>query len=317
VRSTNPAAYEAYLRSEFFSRRGQSKEDLNLALHYADEAIKLDSNYAPAWALRASILNTMAQIALMDNNRGFREARADAERAIALDPNLAAPYLALGIVQILSDWDWDAAAASLKKAAELEPGSADVPRIQSYLARTLGRLDQAIALYQQSIARDPLRANSYNGLAYLLYCAGRYDEAENALQKTLELDPQATAAHSTRAVVLLMQGRPQQALAEAQQEPSEWGRILGEAVAYHDLGRHQDSDIALARLVATHADDAAFQIASVYAYRGQPDQAFQWLNHAYEVRDPGTPQVKIDPLLKRLRGDPRYGELLKKMRLPV
>ena len=94
---TNPAAYDAYLQSQFFSGREQSKQDLDKALAYASQAIKLDPNYAPAWALRAAVLNTMAQVALIDSNEGFREARADAERAIALDPNLAAPYPTLRI----------------------------------------------------------------------------------------------------------------------------------------------------------------------------------------------------------------------------
>jgi TolB-like protein/Tfp pilus assembly protein PilF len=317
LRTTNPAAYEAYLQGQFFGGRGQTKEGLDKAFAYADQAVKLDPNYAPAWALRASVLNTMALVTLVDSSEGFREARADAERSIALDPNLASPYLALGIVQLFSDWDWQAAEASLKKAAELEPGSAEVPRVRSYLARTLGHLDEAIALFREAISRDPLRSNSYPGLGHLLYCAGRYDEAEKSLQKTLELDPQAAAVHSTRAVMLLAQRRPQQALAEAQQEPAEWARISSEALAYFDLGRRDDSNISLSGLVATHADDAAFQIAEVYAYRGELDKAFEWLDRAYEVRDPGTPEVKIDPLLNNLRHDPRYSEFLKKMRLPA
>src|SRR5271167_3653649 len=89
------------------------------------------------------------------------------------------PHVALSTVQTLHDWDWEAAETSLKTAAELEPGSAEVPRNQSYLARTLGQVDKAIALYREAIARDPLRANSYTALAHLLYCAGRYDEAES------------------------------------------------------------------------------------------------------------------------------------------
>jgi tetratricopeptide (TPR) repeat protein len=305
------------LQAQFFSSRGQSKQDLDRALSYADQAIKLDARYAPAWSIRASILNTMAQIALVDTGEGFREARADAERAIALDPNLAAPYLALGTVQMFSDWDWGAAEASLRKAAELEPGSAAVPRIQSYLARALGHLDEAINLYKKAITRDPLRANSYTGLGHLLYCAGRYEEAEASLQKTLDLDPQAASVHSTRAMIRLFQGQPQQALAEAQQEPAEWARLSAEALAYYDLHRRDDSNIALAQLVAMHADDAAFQIAEVYAYRGELDKAFDWLDRAYQVRDPGTPEVKIDPLLKNLRHDLRYADFLKKMRLAV
>jgi serine/threonine protein kinase/Tfp pilus assembly protein PilF len=314
---TNTATYQAYLQGQYFYGRGQTQDDLNRALTYADQAIKSDAQYAPAWALRAAVLNTMAQVGVVDNEQGFREARADAERAIAIDPNLAAPYLALAIVQIFSDWNWDAAAASLKKAAQLEPGSAEVPRIQSYLARTLGHLDEAIALLQRAVTGDPLRANSHTALGHLYYLAGRYSEAERSLQKTLELDPQATSVHSTRAMILLMQGQPKQALEEAQQEPLEWAKLSAQALADYDLGRREESDVVLSRLVATHSQDAAFQIAEVYAYRGQIDEAFKWLDRAYDMRDPGILELAVDPLLKNLRHDPRYTQLLKKLRLPA
>jgi TolB-like protein/Tfp pilus assembly protein PilF len=314
-RSTNPAAYQAYLQAQYFHRRGQSKADLDRALSFTDQAVQLDPQYAPAWALRAAVLNTMAGAGQVSSIDGYREARENAQRAIALDSHLAAGYLALGIVQIMSDWDWNAAEASLQKAAELEPGSAEVPRIRSYLARTLGNLDEAIALYKQAIASDPLRASSYDSLSFLLYCAGRYDEAESLLQKALELDPLATAVHSTHADILLAKRQPQQALAEAEKEPSDWARLSREALAYHDLGRRQDSDKPLGKLIETHSTDAAFQIVQVYAYRGEIDKAFEWLERAYELRDPGLSELKIDPLLNNLRNDRRYSDFLKKMRL--
>jgi TolB-like protein/Tfp pilus assembly protein PilF len=317
ARVTNPAAYDAYLRAQFFSTRGQSSEDLQNALQYAGQAAQLDPNYAPAWALRASILNTMSLNGLVENAKGFQEAREDAERAIALDPGLAEPYLALATVQIFYDWDWEAGDVSVKKAAQLEPGSAQVLRIQSNLARTLGQLDDAIELYQQAIALDPLRAHSYTALGHLLYVAGRYDEAQRNLQKTLELDHDATMVHSTRAMMLLLQKRPQEALAEAQLEPTDWARIQAETLAYHDLGRREESDKALNLLLVTHGHDSAAQIAEVYAYRGELDLAFRWLDRAYQVRDPGITEIKINPLLNNLRHDPRYSQFLKKMRLPA
>jgi adenylate cyclase len=150
----------------------------------------------------------------------------------------------------------------------------------------------------------------------LLYCAGRYDEAETNLQKALELDHHAATVHAARAIILLQQKRPQEALAEAQLEPADWARLQAEALAYYDLGRRTDSDQSLNQLLATHAHDAASQIAEVYAYRGEIDQAFQWLDNAYQVRDPGVTEVKINPLLKNLHRDPRYNQFLKKMRLP-
>ena len=317
LRSANPEAYEAYLQAEYFSGRGQSKEELDKALAYTDKAIKLDEKYAPAWALRASVQNAMAEVALTDPTEGFRKARDDAERAVALDPTLASAYLALARTQIFCDWDWDAADTSLTKAAALEPGSVEIFRIRSYRSRVLGNLDQAVRLYEQAVALDPLRTNSYSGLAYLLYVGGRYEEAQAALKKALDLNPQAAFVHLTLGKILIAEGKPQQALAEIEKEPLEWGKFTGQALVYHAVGREQDSNAALATLIAKYKSGAAYQIAQVYAYRRESDKSLEWLDRAYEQRDPGLTEINSDPLFTNLHHDARYTDLLKKMRLPI
>ena len=316
-RSTSPEAYEAYLQGQYFRARGQDKEDLVKALSYADEAIRLDPNYAPAWAQRAEGLQNLAAIALIDNADGFRRARESAQKAIALDPKLASGYLSLGMVEINYDFDWEEADASLKKAAELAPASVDVLSLQAYLARTLGSVDESIELYKKAIALDPLRANLHLGLGYQLYLARRFEEAVNALRRAQELNSQLSSLHLTFAKIHLAQGQPQQAVLEVEQETGDWEKLSGEALAYFAVGRRQDSDAALNQLIARHQNDAAYQIAEVYAYRGGTDKAFEWLDRSYRQHDPGTQELKTGLLVKGLRSDPRYGELLARMRLPV
>src|SRR6516165_8704585 len=132
--TSDAAAYQAYQEGQYFFARGQDKEDLYQALAYSDQAIKLDPGYAAAWAQRSQLLERLARVALIDNNDGYRRARENAEKAIALDPNLAAGYLSLALVQINHDWDWQDANASLKKAALLEPGSAAVIGYRAHLS---------------------------------------------------------------------------------------------------------------------------------------------------------------------------------------
>jgi TolB-like protein/DNA-binding winged helix-turn-helix (wHTH) protein/Flp pilus assembly protein TadD len=316
-RSSNPEAYQAYMQGQYFSGRGQSREELGKALAYADMAIKLDEKFASAWALRSSVQNEMAEYGLIDPAEGYRKARADAERAIALDPALASAYLALANTQIDYDWDWDAANISLTKAASLEPGNVEVFRLRSHLSRILGNLDEATRLYEQVVALDPLRPNSYSGLEYLFYVGGRYEDAQAALQKALDLNPQATYVHLTMGEALIVEGKPQQALAEIEKEPIEWGKLTGQALAYHALGREQDSNTALTSLIEKYGSAGAFQIGQVYAFRGEADRSFEWLEHAYKQRDPGLPEIKTDPLFKSLRRYPGYTEFLTKMRLPT
>jgi TolB-like protein/DNA-binding winged helix-turn-helix (wHTH) protein/Flp pilus assembly protein TadD len=317
LRSTNPEAYQAYLQAKYFSELGERKEDMSKALAYTDQAIKLDQKYAPAWALRSSVQTMMAEVGVTDVTEGFRSARHDAEQAIALDSTSASAYLALAKIQIDCDWNWDGAATSVTKAASLEPSSAEIFRLRSYLSREVGNLGEAIRLEEQAVALDPLRPDFHLSLGYLLYVAGRYGEAQVSLQKALDLNPQAAFVHLTLGKILTAEGKPQQSLAEIEKEPLEWGKLTGQILAYHALNRENDSNSALAGLITKYGIGAGYQIAQVYAYRGESDKSFEWLERAYEQRDAGLSDIKTDPLFKSLRHDPRYTKFLKKMRLPT
>jgi TolB-like protein/DNA-binding winged helix-turn-helix (wHTH) protein/Tfp pilus assembly protein PilF len=317
LRGANSEAYQAYLQAKYFLGRGTGSEDLNKALTYINQAIKLDEKYAPSWALRASVQNMMAEFALTDVTEGFRKARDDAERAIALDPTWAPAFLALARTQMDHDRDWDSANICLMKAAALEPGNEEVFRIHSHLSDILGNLDEAIRLEEQAIALDPLRANSHLSLGDLLYKASRYAEAQTELRKALDLNPQSAGAHVSLGKILIAEGKPQQALIEVEKEPSEGGKLTGQVLVYHALDREKESKDALAELIAKHNSDSAYQIAQVYAFRGESSKSFEWLERAYKQRDPGLSQIKTDPQLRTLRYDARYTDLLKKLRLPT
>jgi tetratricopeptide (TPR) repeat protein len=149
----------------------------------------------------------------------------------------------------------------------------------------------------------------------MLFEMQRYEEAQDTLQKLLELNPEQERDHFRRGQLLLAEGQVQKALAEMEQEPREDWRSFGEALAYHAAGRPQESDTALKRLITIRPSGWAYQIAEVYAYRGEIDKAFDWMDRAYQQRDRGLLVVKSDWLIKNLRQDPPYTELLKKMHL--
>ena len=258
----------------------------------------------------------MAQFAVTDVTEGFRKARSDAERAIALDPASPSAYLALAKTQILYDWDWEAANVCLTKAAALEPGNEEVFRIQSQLSGVLGKLEDAMRLEEQAVSLDPLRANSHLSLGYLMYRMGRYDDARAELQKPLDLNSQAPIVHLSLGKVFLAEGKPQRAFEEIEKEPSDWGKLMGRSLVYHALGHEEDSNIALAELMARYGNDPAYHIAQAYAPLGQTDKSFEWLERAYQQRDGGLTEIKIDPLVKSLRYDPRFVVFLTRMRLP-
>jgi len=138
-----------------------------------------------------------------------------------------------------------------------------------------------------------------------------------ACKKSLELNPEYPNSHYDLGQVYLAQAHPQEALAEMEREPEPALRLQGQALAYHALGRKKESDAALAELIKKYQADAAFQIAEVYAFRGEADKALEWLERAYAQRDGGLAEMKGDPLLKNLERDPRYAALLKRLRLPL
>jgi tetratricopeptide (TPR) repeat protein len=234
-----------------------------------------------------------------------------------LDANLAEAHADMGRIKNHHDWDWAGADASFQRALTLAPGDASVVLAAADTAATLGRFDEALTLVRRAVRLDPVSARSYYGLGVMAYWAGRWEEAITALRKALELNPEYQDAHGMLGRVFLAQGHLQRALAEMEREPDPSWRLYALALVGHALGREKESELALEELVKkSYEQGNVFQIAEVYAFRGEADQAFEWLERAYTQRDGGLSQIKGDPLLKNLEGDPRYGAFLKKMRLP-
>ncbi|MFZ3214208.1 MAG: tetratricopeptide repeat protein [Terriglobales bacterium] len=315
VKGTNPDAYNAYLQGEYFLKR-HGRENLEKSLEYYEQAIKLDPGYAPAWVGLAAVRSNQADRGYLPVAEGYQKAREAAEQALALDANLAGAHAAMGGIQMSYDWDWAGADASYQRALALEPGNARFLRHAAVLAKTLGRLDEALAQERRAVELDPLSVAAHHALGGCAYYAGRLEEAAAALKKAIELNPEFPNSHALLGQVYLAQAHPQEALAEIEREPEPAVRLQGQALAYHALGRKKESDATLAELIKKYQADAAFQIAEVYAFRAEADRAFEWLERAYAQRDSGLAEMKGDPLLKSLERDPRYAAFLKKMRLP-
>ena len=313
---TNAEAYNAYLQGRYFLER-RSKENLDKAVGYYEQAIKSDSMYAPAWVGLARARSEQADRGYLPVEESYRKAREAVERALALDPNLAEAHAALGWIKTAFDWDWAGADASFQRALALEPGNATVVRGAAELAAALGRFEEALALGRRAAELDTLNVLTHYYLGIHAYYAGRLEEAIAGEKKALELDPELPVAHNLLGLVYLAQAHPQEALVEMQREPKPVWRLQGQALAYHAVGRKKESDAALAELIAKYQGEDAFQIAEVYAFRGEADRAFEWLERAYAQRDGGLAQMKGDPQLKNLEHDPRYAAFLKKMRLPA
>jgi tetratricopeptide (TPR) repeat protein len=284
-------------------------------MDYLRQALEADPGHALAWACLSRARSCEAGLGWTPVTEGYSRAREAAQRALALEPDLAEGHLALGMVQMSHDWDWKSADASYGRALELAPGSAEALRAAGGLARDLGRLEEAIALGRRAVEQDPLSPGGYNGLGTTYRVAGLLSDAETAYRRALEISPQRVANHMMLSLVLLAQGRGEEALTEAMQEPEEWAHLFALAVVHHAGGRREESDRALRDLTEKHAGEAALQIAATHAIRGEAEAAFEWLERAYSQRDAGLGDVRSEPAFASLHTDRRWGAFVKKMGL--
>jgi adenylate cyclase len=316
-RGENAEAYRLYLQANFHSDR-YTAEDFATAIAAYLTALKLDPNYAIAWAgLSIAYAHGTAQGWLGTTlDEGFRLAREAAEKAMQLAPDLAEAHDAMGVIRYTNDWDWKGAEASFARARELAPGNIRVMFDAMFLLHARGRYDEAIELLRQAVEVDPLSGAVYRELAMSYFVSGRLDEAQAAIQKSLDLSPRAGFSHYVHSGICLSQGRLDEALEAAQREIHDTFRLLSLAHVYHAQGRHAESDAALEELIETDADrNVAFQIAEAFAYREDRDQAFAWLERAYTQRDAGMSMVRSSPRMRSLHGDPRWRPFLEKVGL--
>jgi TolB-like protein/Flp pilus assembly protein TadD len=312
---SNAEAYNLFLQAKHHSRRG-TRESLEKAIGYYQRALKLEPGRATYWAGLAGVHMRQATEGFIPEEEGFGKSRMEVTRALELDPNMSEAHASLGYIRLTHDWDWEGASASLKQALKNGPGSSLVVGAAASVAAALGRFDESIELNRRAIRLDPLNIAPHFNLGEESLNTGRLDEAEAAFRKVLELNPDLPGIHEALGRTYLLKGKPEAALDEYQKEKHPADRRYGLALAYHDLGPKSAADSALAELVQKDGDGAAVRIAEVYAYRRDPDKAFEWLGRAHAQRNHELAFVKGEPFLRNLERDPRYEALLRTMKLP-
>jgi TolB-like protein/DNA-binding winged helix-turn-helix (wHTH) protein/cytochrome c-type biogenesis protein CcmH/NrfG len=308
----SPEAYAAYLQGQY-AMNNTDQQGTEQAVSHFQRALELDPTFADAAAALANAYQILGAYGLMPPAEAFEKSRAAAEQALKLDPHQQSAHWVLGDIHITYDWDWPAAERDFKLA--IAPQDAALQAVP-LLSLTMGRFDDALRGINASLARDPMDPEGYFFLGLVQLCRGRLAEAEAALNRTIELSPTFAFAHYDLALVLLARSEPDKALVEVLKEPSEPTRLGGSALAYFRLGRKADSDAALAQFIKGYAAYIPSGVATIYAFRGESDEAFKWLDRAYAEKDPFLYRIKFGTEFDRLRDDPRYKAFLKKMNLP-
>jgi serine/threonine protein kinase/cytochrome c-type biogenesis protein CcmH/NrfG len=311
-RGANAEAHRLYLLGRYLVNR-LSGDDIHHGIEYLRRAVATEPGHALAWAYLAFSEVVAANVGTVLVEEAIPRARTAAERALALEPDLAEAHLALGSIRHWHDFDWAGAGTSYRRALELAPGNPDVQRAAGIHACACDRTEEGLELCRRSADQDPLAVIGYNILGRYLRYAGHMEEAESALRRAIELSPEATTTRLLLALVLEDTGRRDEALAETEREPADWARLYGLAILHHRAGRAAESDRALRELTATRSADAAYQIGVAHAVRGEADQAFAWLERALAQHDSGLANAHLDPLLRPVHFDPRWTALLRRL----
>jgi len=312
-RVVNPDAYALFLQGRYFNDR-REKESWDKSVEAYRQALEIDPGYAEAWAGLSITLAQQASWGAIDLDEGIIQAREAVRRALALDPNLPEAHTSLGWIRMVYDWDWRGADESYQTAIRLAPGNVTALSAAGVLAFTLGRLDEAIDLDLRAISLDPLRQAGHANLGLVLLHAGRLDEAAERYEHLLQLNPEYPGARMRLGQILLLQGRPQEALDMIRKDSDPYWQEYAVALALSSLGQQAEADLALADFIKTHPD-GPFQTAEIYAWRGEIDQAFDWLERAHTARDSGLSELLDNPFLASLKEDDRWQVFLDKLGL--
>jgi len=315
INMKNVVAYDLMLRGRGAADR-YDQEGFDEAVTLFQEALESDVTSSHAAAGLAWAYYNQGAYGFRPAAVAFEQARTAAALSLKLDPRNVFAHGALGSIHMVYDWDWAAAEKEYQQVMTLAPGSADAQNNEAWLSLALGRWDDAARQTKAALAQDPFCPNCYESLMWAQMNQGHLGDAEAAMRRGLEIHPTYSWGHFYLGLVLLERGDREAALIEMRQETVDQAQQAGLAMAYYAIGKKADSDASLAILLKQQGTVSAFDIANVYAFRGLPDKAMEWLEQAYAQKAIDLYLIKAFPPLKTLETDPRYKAFLRKMNLP-
>lgn len=309
-RSADPEAQRLMLLGRYFLDR-TTRESSVKAIEHFKNAVDLDPNFALCWAELGRAYSVQAGKSWVTVDEGFRLSREATERALALEPELAEGHAQLGRILAVYEWDLRGALDAYSRALEFAPGSTTVMDGASVLEFKLGNFDRALDLSRRVLTQDPLSAAVWHNLGLICHAAGLLAESEKAYRRALDLSPQRLVTSAMLAIVLADEGRSVESRELAESEPDPFWRVWSMAIVCSVNGEVDQAEQALATVLDEYADGDEYQLAEIYAVRGETEKAFEWLELAVECRDPGVTHAHVSPRFRLLHADPRWPALLK------
>jgi TolB-like protein/tetratricopeptide (TPR) repeat protein len=283
------------------------------ALSLSEQAVSLVPGEVRAWDALALVSFNQVSASERSIEEGLPQVRAAVERALSLDPNDATAHSLAGRIADVYDTDFVSAAAHYQRALSLDPTNSDVLYNVAVFLAGVGKVDAGITVMRYLVAHDPASARVHYRLGDLLQRARDFDGAIASERVALALSPQYNGAHNIISISLLAKGDAAGALVEAEAESSETWRAISVTAAYYAVGRKVESDAALSALIAKLEKDASYNIAYSYAFRGEVDRAFEWLDKAVQYKDGGLSEIVYEQFFDKMRSDPRWLPFLRKI----
>jgi len=311
--SENPAAHNAVLQSDFYFQQ-QTADSVRKSISFLQEAVRLDPNYALAYAkLSQAWRQYAASFAVDDASQAYDEARQAADKAVSLAPDLPEVRMTVGLLAMNPGLDFAGGEKEFRHVLQSFPNNAAAKNGLCLSLLAQGRFTEAEEACRQALLLDPLLTNLWFNFGRISVGTGRYKEAEQAFRKGLELQPNASRFHTYLATLDILQNHPAQAMANAQLENEGFWRDYAVALVQQTQGDRSAADAALKNFIAKDSSGGAFQVAVLYAIRKEPDQTFRWLDTAYDARDSGLTQLAVTPFFLPYRDDPRFMALCQKL----
>lgn len=316
---TSSEVYALFLKG-LHASESQTRDSLSQAQSVLEQAVALDPDYSPAWEKLAAVMANQAQTRTVSYEVGFGRARGAAERALAINSNSFEAYSTLGFIA-LHEIRLPEAAEHIGRAKKIAPDHPTVLNVAAIMAQTLGYADVAERLYKQALVIDPLSLRIHFNLSVVYIDSLQPDKALATLELARSMNPDFAWENYFLGRAWLLKGDADKALAAFGNEPNLLARLHGGAMALHALGRRDESDEALARIESEIYPDsnvagaAAYDTAVTYGYRGDVDQAFEWLDRAYEADSQRLSEARTDELLRSLHSDRRWPEFLARLGL--
>jgi len=313
-RTTNPEVYSLYLQGKYFNnlRDNESLEKAELAF---EQALAADPTYAPAWIGLSMTYGFQFRNRERGKEEGLKLAMQAAKKGLEIDDSLATGWSTLAYLKRSYEWDWAGAQAAIKKALALEPNNANVLGAAASLSNTFGDNQKSIRLFEQIIERDPLDLGASRALAQRYIMQGRMDEALEIFHRVQTVNPYYPNIDIDIGKTHILMGDATRALEIFEHVPPGRLKVFFEALAHISLNQETEAQELLNEFIDNYAVSNPFGMAVIYAWRGENDPAFEWLEKAYQQRYEFLVFILGNPWLKSLHSDPRFAAFLEQMGL--